>query len=110
MKTIRFLTMLTLAASMLIACGKENDNDGGIDNTTTTELQGALPGIFTVGEGKQIVFSQGNLQYRASDDTWRFAENQYDYIGEDNWDISATNSGWIDLFCWGTSGWDGRMF
>ena len=36
--------------------------------------------------------------------TWRFAEKQWDYIGEGNANISNSYSGWIDLFGWGTSG------
>ena len=36
--------------------------------------------------------------------TWRFAEQQMDYIGEGNTNISNTYTGWIDLFGWGTSG------
>ena len=65
------------------------------------------PKAFTVNSvGKPVYFSQGNLQYQASTDTWRFAENQYDMIGEDNSNISSTYDGWIDLFGWGTSGWD----
>ena len=35
---------------------------------------------------------------------WRFAEHQTDYIGEGNANISATYTGLIDLFGWGTSG------
>ncbi|MCQ2959869.1 MAG: hypothetical protein MJ198_06750 [Bacteroidales bacterium] len=67
---------------------------------------GAVKAAFSVAEGKQVYFSQGNLQYQASTNTWRFAENQYDIIGEDNANISATYDGWIDLFGWGTSGWN----
>lgn len=52
--------------------------------------------------GRKIKFSPGNLQYRASTETWRFAENQYDILGEYNAEISAFNEGWIDLFGWGT--------
>lgn len=67
---------------------------------------GAINGLFTINaNGDQVFFSQGNLQYRASTGTWRFASNQYDYIGNANSNISQTNSGWIDLFGWGTSGW-----
>ena len=65
--------------------------------------EGVLPGRFTINaNGDQVVFSQGNLQYQASTQTWRFAENQYDYIGADNANISDTCTGWIDLFGWGT--------
>ncbi len=62
-----------------------------------------VPKPFSVAEGKQITFSGGNLQYRASTTTWRFAENQYDYIGSDNANISNTYTGWIDLFGWSGS-------
>lgn len=65
--------------------------------------EGALSGKFTINaQGKQVVFSQGNLQYKASTDTWRFAKNQYDTIGSRNANISAVYTGWIDLFGWGT--------
>lgn len=68
--------------------------------------EGAINGLFTINaEGDQVYFSQGNLQYQASTNTWRFAENQWDYIGESNSNISQTYNGWIDLFGWGTSGW-----
>ena len=85
----------------------------GIEVSVTTEVNpgevpvGAICGKFTINSnGNQVYFSQGNLQYQASTNTWKFAENQYDYIGSDNSNISSTYSGWIDLFGWGTSGWD----
>ncbi len=65
--------------------------------------EGALPGKFTINaQGDQVVFSQGNLQYKASIDTWRFAKNQYDTIGSRNENISPAYTGWIDLFGWGS--------
>ena len=67
---------------------------------------GTLPGLFSVSATRQVSFSQGNMQYQASTDTWRFAEHQYDYVGSGNSNISSTYSGWIDLFGWGTSGWN----
>lgn len=75
-------------------------------------------GVFTVAEGKTVAFASGNLQYNAvqgshrradgtkARGTWRFAEHQYDYIGAANSNISETYDGWIDLFGWGTSGYD----
>ncbi|MBQ3673214.1 MAG: hypothetical protein II928_01930, partial [Paludibacteraceae bacterium] len=63
---------------------------------------GILPGKFSVSANKQVNFSQGNLQYQASTETWQFAENQNDYIGDANANISPTYEGWIDLFGWGT--------
>ena len=67
---------------------------------------GAIKAAFSVSDSKQVYFSQGNLQYQASTGTWRFAEHQYDIIGGDNANISSSYSGWIDLFGWGTSGWN----
>lgn len=78
--------------------------------------EGTLPGLFTINaDGDQVRFSQGNLQYQASTDTWRFAEHQYNYVGYGssgnvyengvkcrNEYISSTYTGWIDLFGWGT--------
>ena len=56
-------------------------------------------GVFSVAADKQVSFSQGNLQYIQSRDEWRFAENQYDFIGEDNIkDGKLANR--IDLFGW----------
>lgn len=78
---------------------------------------GASRGVFSVGENKAVHFSMGNLQYQASNDVWRFADYQFDYVGnrsclvwEDgvactNGSISSTNSEWIDLLNWGTSGY-----
>lgn len=67
---------------------------------------GAINGKFSVSAGQRVYFSQGNLQYKASTAQWRFAFNQYDYIGSANSNISSSYSGWIDLFGWGTSGWN----
>ncbi len=76
-------------------------------------------GVFKVSATKSVYFSKGNLQYCVGDGsvehtsatgtakgTWRFAEKQYEVIGDGNANISETYAGWIDLFAWGTSGWD----
>ena len=52
---------------------------------STRAADGALRGVFSVSENRLVKFSQGNLQYKATTETWRFADNQYDYVG-----------GWID--------------
>lgn len=85
----------------------------GIEVNVTTEggtpsghPEGAINGLFTINaEGDQVYFSQGNLQYQASTSTWRFAGNQWEYVGADNSNISSEYDGWIDLFGWGTSGY-----
>jgi len=68
---------------------------------------GKIDAKFSVSATKQVYFSKGNLQYQASTNTWRFAENQYDVVGADNANISSSNTGWIDLFGWATSGYNG---
>ena len=68
--------------------------------------EGAIDGLFSVSATQQVYFSKGNLQYKAIDNLWRFAENQFDYIGNANSHISQYYDGWIDLFGWGTSGFN----
>ena len=43
--------------------------------------RGKRIGFFSVGEGKYVSFSQGNLQYIQSTKTWHFAQKQYEYMG-----------------------------
>lgn len=109
----------------------------GISKKKITTLQpssirGSLQSVFSVAQGKTILFSKGNLQYQPSSGTWRFAEHQYDIVGgidkEDATLISGnvyetidgvetkcsnlnmhddTYQGWIDVFSYGCTGWDG---
>ena len=69
---------------------------------TPTQSTKKTSGVFSVEEGKQVTFSPGNLQYHPANNKWRFAENQTDYRGHANQNISATYNGWLDLFGWGT--------
>ena len=91
--------------------------DVGNDGTKVTGIKipfskfTALSGKFSVSDTKKVYFSPGNLQYQASTNTWRFAEHQWDYVGNaagntTTGDDRATQSAWIDLFAWGTSGYD----
>lgn len=85
---------------------------------TFFRLSDYKPQPISVGLNHQVYFSPGNLQFNAiqgthkcadgetQQGTWRFAENQYDEIGGDNRNLSATYDGYIDLFGWGTSGYD----
>lgn len=77
-------------------------------------VQGTIGGLFSVGTNKYVRFSQGNLQYLAAatgeydENTWRFAEHQYDVCSQDaNEYPSSTSTEWIDMFGWGTSGYLG---
>ncbi|MBO7055556.1 MAG: hypothetical protein J6W37_09250 [Bacteroidales bacterium] len=69
---------------------------------------GAILAEFSVSDSTKVYFSQGNLQYQASTNTWRFAEHQWNYVGKDNENISKKYKGWIDLFGWGTSGYNSK--
>lgn len=74
--------------------------------TATPSPTGAINGKFSISGNSQVYFSQGNLMYRASTKVWRFANEQWSYCGTDNENISSSYDGWIDLFGWGTSGWN----
>ena len=77
--------------------------------STGAWADGNPDGVFTINsDGDQVIFSKGNLQYQASTNTWRFAENQYDYIGNavGNTSPSASQKAWLDYFNWGTSGYN----
>ena len=79
------------------------------DNRSATgafDLDWASKKRFSVSATKSVRFSRGNLQYNAALDKWRFATQQYQIIGDSNSNIAADYDGWIDLFGWGTSGWN----
>lgn len=67
---------------------------------------------FTVNaSGDCVAFAPGNLQYRASDNRWRFAEHQYDVIRAgvgNNTPLPQrqTQDDWIDLFNYGCTGYN----
>jgi len=93
----------------------------GDNHLDFTANAGELPGLFSIAEGVKVHFASGNMQFTTQgthavvggtangtpNGTWRFAPNQYDYIGQGNANISSDYKGWIDLFGWGTSGWSG---
>lgn len=54
------------------------NNNGVSISMTATYPTGAINGLFSVSDSKQVYFSKGNLQH--VDGTWQFATNQYDYL------------------------------
>ena len=82
--------------------------------------------VFSVGEGKFVSFSNGNLQCKPSSSipTWRFADKQWHYVGGTNSEnpqgsgtiegsdnakiLDEGYTGWMDLFGWGTWGSNGN--
>jgi hypothetical protein len=71
---------------------------------------GPLAPVVSVTASSKVAFAPGNLRYVANNGTWQFARQQYVKVG--NARGNTTNSGrdtqsdTIDLFAWGTSGWD----
>ena len=60
-----------------------------------------VPKPFTVAQGRQVTFSQGNLWHHIRKGVWRFAPHQYAYIGKANITYvsdEATLADSIDLF------------
>ena len=131
MKKTKLFTLLALLMVFVVSCTKPDEPNNGIGNNSggnnnNTVPEGAVSGKYTINErGDQVFFSQGNLQYQALTNTWRFAENQWEFVGGyfmgvnkeygnvyengvkcDNDLIAFDYSGWIDLFGWGTSGWN----
>ncbi|MBO4662050.1 MAG: hypothetical protein J5630_05045 [Bacteroidaceae bacterium] len=95
----RIQRLLTL---LLFVCGMAT-------GAWASSTPGALSGLFTINaSGDKVQFSQGNLQYfcSTSNPEWRFAEHQYDYIAYDNSAYSENSGKWIDLFAYGTSGYN----
>lgn len=93
--SILLLSFSTLSIQPCCHCQQSQGFDGN----------GASYAVFSVGKNKQVRFSRGNLQYHIGSATWRFSEHQYDYLGKDNETANETK-GYMDLFCWGTSGWN----
>ena len=73
---IMLVSILSFFTMIVTSCQKEVE-----------QIEGALPGLFSVSDNQKVRYSKGNLQYQASTNTWRFAEQQYSYG---------------DLFGWGT--------
>ena len=78
------------------------DDEMVVEDPVAESPYGTVNGVFSVGPYTQVYFSNGNLQYQASSNTWRFAPNQWMTLGYANTNVSSTNYGWIDLFGWGT--------
>ena len=95
-KTFLFTALVCVLSWCCVSCESNDPTKNGGGSATYVAKE------FSVSANKQVVFSPGNLQYQASTDTWRFAENQYDFLGAINDKISTANENWIDLFGWGT--------
>ena len=114
MKTLKVYFIFSILASLFVSCdlffpySLEDAPPRDTTNidppaTDTTHTRPANLYVFSIDRNETYIrFSLGNLQYNANLDVWRFAPNQYDYIGDENEKISSSYNGWIDLFGWGT--------
>lgn len=105
---------------------------GTPEETWSPLTDGALSGEFSISATEKVHFSKGQLQYNPTLDThlcadgttkpgtWRFSDHQYDFVGNSSLgnvyynnvkcninNASATYPGWMDMFCWGASGYKG---
>lgn len=112
-----FLALITLLAGIgfiSAQCPPAATSSSNVVLTQRVVKVGMLNGVFSVAANKKVAFSKGNLQYQGSTGTWRFAENQWDYIGNAVGNTTAAladrenNVHWIDLFGWGTSGYSSK--
>lgn len=82
------------------------DGDYNIKPTQiATKIDGCLPGLFRISTKQQAYFSRGNLQFKTGSG-WRFALRQYECGTEGNWQTPMADTEWMDMFSWGTSGWN----
>ena len=117
-KILTILLVLTASAGMMFA-----SKGIGVFSVSATQQVTFSPGNlqFNAALGSHQCADGMTMQ-----GTWRFAEHQWDMVGmgygqtnTDNWcyiggtvqnsdnrKISSTYDGWIDLFGWGTSGWN----
>ena len=124
------ITELTASTTYYVRAYATNNNGTAYGDNVSFVTQssiivptGASNGLFTINENDdKVFFSKGNLQYQASTNIWRFADNQWDYVGSEvvegelelggtvsgssNHLIAEDYDGWIDLFGWGTSGYN----
>ena len=69
----------------------------GVVSLSAELLSGELSGDFSVGASAYVHFSKGNLIYFTNSWSWKFSDNQYDYIGFANVKVPVLGSK-IDLF------------
>ena len=106
-RPICFSRDITNRSNSIQSNSRTNQSTNSNAGQSNSLHDGEIKGIFSISDTKKVMFSKGNLQYQGSTNKWRFAENQYTMIGRSGGNIapSATQSGWIDLYGWGTSGY-----
>lgn len=90
---IFFITVM-----MLTLCLTTCNNNEAEPQLGTTNINGALPGKFSVSEGRQVYFSKGNLWYSDVKKHWRFSPEQYNLSVPSSMEANK----YIFHFGWGT--------
>lgn len=133
----RHLVLLSLCAAIILpAFGQYSCSGAYIDSVALVEVSFSYAtkvfnAAFSVSSTKKVIFAGGNLQYNPARNRWRFAEHQYDVIGcgpKSGNAVGTYSSGatpmvagktrtdrasmdkWIDLFQWGTSGYNNTAY
>lgn len=111
MKPSIVIVRLLIVGFLLVGC-KGSDIEP-IPTPISQAPEGALCGKYSVAPTKQVYFSKGNLMYLPAEKRFRLHENQNDFCGGlanvyTNKYCETWNQ-WMDLFFWGTSGWDGGV-
>ena len=96
-KTFLFTALLCIFDWCCTSC-ETKEPELPSDNNSSYVAKG-----ISISKNKQVLFSPGNLQYQASTDTWQFATQQYDILGESNVFYGTTLADKIDLFGWSGS-------
>jgi hypothetical protein len=112
-------------SGIVIASAEVQQQQTTSENITLLFALPAVSNSVSVSPSTRVVFSSGNLQWSATNGgstatthavagggtaagTWRFAPNQWDTIGSAHSNMSSSYNGWIDLFGWGTSGYNNK--
>ena len=98
MKKIFYFVFMAAVVLGMASCGDGNSPD----QPTPSKVE--LKGVFSIGAGRQVRFSQGNLQYKktATSGQLLFAEHQYDILSQEENEQIGSEAYTIDLFGWGT--------
>ena len=77
-----------------------------LDEVVVTEVDDTpgpepIVGQFSISATQQVEFAPGNLQFHMKDSVWRFAPNQYEWLGNANLEMGNPDyDGWVDLLSW----------
>lgn len=76
--------------------------------TITFKRTEVVTHTFSVSQSKSVLFAPGNLKYDIDNNSWGFISPQYDYYRQSRNENNNPTTGVIDMFAYGTSGFDGK--